>query len=193
MERKCVVGSATLIGQCIGGILCRYIPRSRYILISGCVSLLAFSASMVSLQPGDESKGIGLMFMACFSVGIIETCSLSLAPLAVASEDIGVALGALGSIRSGGAAVATAIFVTILSNKLTSEIPALVTPAALQAGLPESSLTALFSGLSSGNFTAIPGISSQIIAAAAAAQSQAAANSFRLVHSPRYDIWKLFL
>lgn len=136
---------------------------------------------MVSLQPGDENKGIGLMFMACFAVGIIETCSLSLAPLAVGSEDLGVALGALGSIRSGGASVATAIFVTILSNKLTSEIPALVTPAALQAGLPESSLTALFSGLSTGNFTAVPGINSQIITAAAAAQSQAAANAFRLV------------
>jgi hypothetical protein len=51
---------------------------------------------MVSVGPGDQTKGIALMFMACFSVGIIETCSLALAPLACASEDLGAALGALG-------------------------------------------------------------------------------------------------
>jgi hypothetical protein len=137
---------------------------------------------MVSIQPGEESKGVGLMFMACFSVGIIETCSLALAPLAVGSEDLGVALGALGSIRSGGAGVATAIFVTILVNKLASEIPALVSVAAVQAGLPESSLTALFAGLTAGNFTGVPGITPQIIQATVTANSQAAANAFRYVY-----------
>lgn len=96
---QCVIGGATLLGQIVGGALCQYVKRSRWILIGSCASLLAFSASMVSIQPGDETKAIALMFMACFSVGIIETCSLALAPLACPSEDIGAALGALGSIR----------------------------------------------------------------------------------------------
>lgn len=103
----CVVGGSCLLGQICGGILCRYIKKSRYILIGGTLSLLVFSASMVTINPGQQSKGVGLMFMACFSVGIVETCSLALAPLALPSEDIGAALGALGSIRSGGASVAT--------------------------------------------------------------------------------------
>lgn len=103
----CVVGGSCLLGQICGGILCRYIKKSRYILIGGTLSLLAFSAAMVTINPGEQSKGVGLMFMACFSVGIVETCSLALAPLALPSEDIGAALGALGSIRSGGASVAT--------------------------------------------------------------------------------------
>jgi hypothetical protein len=81
---------------------------------------------MITLQPGDENRGIALMFMACFSVGIIEIWSLTLAPLAVPSEDLGVALGALGSIRTAGASVATANYVTILSNRLVSEVPKLV-------------------------------------------------------------------
>src|ERR1700733_10714989 len=105
--------SATLLGQMTGGVLCQYIKRSRWILITWCTMLTIFSASMVSIQPGQQSKGIGLMFMACYSVGVIETCSLSLAPLSCATEDIGAALGALGSIRSGGASVATAISLTI--------------------------------------------------------------------------------
>ena len=136
---------------------------------------------MVSINPGDEAKGVGLMFMACYSVGIVETCSLALAPLALPSEDIGAALGALGSIRSGGAAVATAIYVTILNNKLTAFIPKLVTPAALGAGLPEASLPDLFAGLTAGNLTGIPGITSSIELAVGAANAAAAADAFRYV------------
>lgn len=175
----CVVGSATLIGQVTGGILCKYIPRSRWILIAGCVSLLAFSASMVSVNPHQEAKGIGLMFMACFSIGIIETCSLALAPLALPTEDIGAALGALGSIRSGGASVATAIYTTILSNKLTQFLGPAVETAALAAGLPKGSLPALLEGLTAGHFSSVPGINAQIIAAVGSAESTAAANAFR--------------
>jgi MFS family permease len=175
----CVVGGATLLGQMTGGVLCKYVKKSRYILIGSCASLLAFSASMVSIGVGDEKKGVGLMFMACYSVGIIETCSLALAPLALPTEDIGAALGALGSIRSGGASVATAIFVAILTNKLTALVPAAVSTAALKAGLPKSSLMALLTDLATGDFSNVPGINAGIIAAVGLATAQAAANSFR--------------
>jgi Fungal trichothecene efflux pump (TRI12) len=173
--------SATLLGQMTGGVLCQYIKRSRWILITWCTMLTIFSASMVSIQPGQQSKGIGLMFMACYSVGVIETCSLSLAPLSCATEDIGAALGALGSIRSGGASVATAIFVTILDNKLTKFVPEYVAPAALEAGLPKSSLTALFTNLATGTLKLVPGINPEIITAVAAANARAGADSFRYV------------
>lgn len=161
--------------------MCSRIKKSRYILIGGTVSLLAFSAAMVSINPGQEAKGIGLMFMACFSVGIVETCSLALAPLALPSEDIGAALGALGSIRSGGASVATAIYVTILDNKLAKFVPEYVTPAALNAGLPKSSLPALFTALTAGDLTTVSGITPAIEAAVGAADSMAAADAFRYV------------
>lgn len=176
---QCIIGAATLVGQCVGGVLCQYIPKSRYILISSCVSLTAFSASMVSLSPGQEVRGIALMFMACFSVGVIETCSLTLAPLACKSEDLGAALGALGSIRSAGASLAVAIYSTILSEKLTKFVPEQVTPAALGAGLPASSLTDLYSNLTAGTLAKVPGINAAIIAAVNAANSEAAADAFR--------------
>ena len=177
----CAVGGPCLLGQCVGGALCRYIPRSRFILITSCCMLLVFSASMVVLQPGDESKGVALMFMATFSVGIIEICSLALAPLSCATEDIGAALGALGSIRSGGASVATAIFSTILTNKLTKYTPLYVLPAALDAGLPQSSIKALFANLAVDELAETPGITPKIITAVVAANAQAGADSFRYV------------
>lgn len=177
----CVVGSSTLLGQMIGAVLCQYIPKTRWILITSCSSLLAFSAAMVSVGPGDEAKGIALMFLACFSVGVIEIASLALAPVACATEDIGAATGALGSIRSGGASVATAIYTTILSNKLTKYIPEYVTPAALNAGLPSSSLTDLYTNLSAGTLRKVPGINADIIAAVVSANANAAAKSFQYV------------
>ncbi|KAK4941425.1 hypothetical protein LTR10_018694 [Elasticomyces elasticus] len=177
----CVLGSATLIGQVLGGVLVKYIKRSRMVLIAGCVMLLTFSASMVSVGVAQEKKGIGLMFMACFSIGIVETCSLALAPLSLPTEDIGAALGALGSIRSGGASVAVAIYTTILSNKLTQYTAPAVEKAALAAGLPKSSLPALLEGLALSNFTAVPGINTKITAAVGGAEASAAAESFKYV------------
>ena len=62
---------------------------------------------MASLEPGTQARGVALLFMAGFSLGVVETASLALAPLSCLSEDIGVALGTLGSIRSAGGAVAS--------------------------------------------------------------------------------------
>ncbi|KAH8651850.1 putative siderophore iron transporter [Tricladium varicosporioides] len=177
----CVVGASCLLGQIVGGGLCKVIPKTRYLLICSCLALLAFSAAMVSIRPGNESAGVGLMFMACFSVGIIEICSLALAPLACASEDLGAALGALGSIRSAGASVATAIYSTILSNKLGKFVPEYVTPAAVSAGLPESSLPVLYTNLTAGTLSKVPGINANIISAVTTANANAAAESFKYV------------
>lgn len=177
----CITGGACLLGQLIGGVLCRYIKRSRWILITGCAGLVAFSAAMVSIQPGQEPKAVGIMFMACFWTGIVETCSLSLAPLSLPTEDIGAALGALGSIRSGGASVATAIYTTILNNKLGAFLAPAVTSAAVGAGLPESSVSALVADISSGSFTDVPGMTTSILAAVTSAEASAAAHAFQYV------------
>jgi hypothetical protein len=176
---QCIVGSATLLGQIAGAGLVQYIPRSRIILITSCMSLLAFSAAMVSIRPDDEAKGIAILFVACFSVGVIESCSLALAPLACPTEDIGVATGALGSIRSGGASVALAIYTTVLTNKLTEFIPEYVSAAALSAGLPQSSLASLFENLPAGTLNLVPGIDANIIGAVSVANAAAAADAFK--------------
>ena len=88
-------------------------------------------------------------------------------------------MGALGSIRSGGASVAVAIYTTILSNKLTEFMGPKVTAAALAAGLPKTSITALLESLALGDFSSVPGINARIIAAVGAATAMAAADAFR--------------
>lgn len=104
--QQCVLGLGTVVGQAAGGGLIHHFRRHhRWILIASTASLTAFSAAMTTVNMGDRAKGVVLMLMACFSVGIIETASLSLAPLTCPPEDLGVALGTLGSIRSAGGAV----------------------------------------------------------------------------------------
>jgi hypothetical protein len=96
-------------------------------------------------------------------------------------QDIGLATGVLGSIRALGGAVAQSIYVSIFTNKLTSNLPAYVAPAAQAAGLPASSLPALFAGIATGNFTAVPGINAQITAVVGVETIRAYKDSFHIV------------
>ena len=97
------------------------------------------------------------------------------------SQDIGLATGVLGSIRALGGAVAQALYVSILNNKVSAYLPSYVAPAATSAGLPASSLPALFAGITAGNFTSVPGITPDIIAVTGAAVQKAYLESFRIV------------
>lgn len=54
-------------------------------------------------------------------------------------------------------------------------------PAVVGAGLPSSSIPALFAGMTAGNFTAVPGITPEIILAAGAGTQKAYLESFRIV------------
>jgi hypothetical protein len=71
---------------------------------------------------------------------------------------------------------------TLLGNKSAVYIPQYVAPAAVDAGLPESSLPALFTGLTAGSFTSVPGISPSIIEAVIHATRAAYAKSFYVIY-----------
>ena len=80
-----------------------------------------------------------------------------------------------------GGAIAQSLYVTILLNKATSYTVKYVPPAAIEAGLPPKSITALFGALATGDFTAVPGITPKIIAAVGGASQHAYASAFRMV------------
>jgi hypothetical protein len=96
--------------------------------------------------------------------------------------EIGLASGFLASLRQIFGTIATTIYVTILTNRLATTIPANVVPAAIAAGLPESSLTALFDALTSGSFAEVPGITPSIILGVIDSLKVADSQAFKTVY-----------
>lgn len=63
---------------------------------------------MGSVGVGEQAEGVGLLFVTSFAFGITETASLPLEPLSCPPEDLGLALGTLGFIRSAGGSIGDA-------------------------------------------------------------------------------------
>ncbi|OJJ98637.1 hypothetical protein ASPACDRAFT_30966, partial [Aspergillus aculeatus ATCC 16872] len=119
-----------------------------------------------------------------FAVGYLELITLIMCPLYCKPEDIGLASGFLGSAKQIFGTIATAIYVAILQNRITANLPTTVTHAATKAGLPSSSLTDLLEAVAAGTsaaLEAVPGMTTKILAAVADAEKTAYAMSFRTV------------
>lgn len=176
-----VVGGGILLGQTFGGFAISYLPKVKWQLIALSTMGTAFLAAEASLTVDGYARFIALGVLATFVIGWIDNITFPGVTLLWEAQDIGLATGVLASIRAMGGAVAQTIYVSILTNKVAVYLPEYVTPAALGAGLPASSLTSLFAGITAGSFKAVPGITPEIIAAAGAATTKAYIESFKIV------------
>jgi hypothetical protein len=89
------------------------------------------------------------------------------------------------AMRTAVGSIMTSVFVAILGNKTPEKIAAMVPPAAIAAGLPESSLTALFAAIAAGTSSAyadVPGLTPAIQAVVAQALSDAYAAAYAYVY-----------
>lgn len=119
-------------------------------------------------------------YSAGWFVGLTET----LVSIAIPDQsEIGIAVGVAATFRSGISTVATSVFLTVYSNRLSSEITANVVPAVFKAGLSTKQLVPYITALSTGgDVTTIPGITNKIMTAGAAAYKVASANSYSTVY-----------
>jgi hypothetical protein len=112
----------------------------------------------------------------------IDNLTIPAITLIFEAQDIGLTTGVLGSCRALGGVIAQALYVSILTTKVSLYLPQYVTPAVLDAGLPESSLPDLFAGLGgTGNLTAVPGATANILAIAGAETTRAYFSAFHIV------------
>jgi hypothetical protein len=99
-------------------------------------------------------------------------------------EDIGVAVGLNGSARSVGGSIATAMYSSILANKVKEVLPGNVAKAVLPLGFPVTGLKDLILALLSGSTTAIaevPGATLPVLGAAGEAVKLSYSQGFRYV------------
>jgi hypothetical protein len=92
----------------------------------------------------------------------------------VPQQELGISGGLAGVSRFAGGAIAISVYTTILTNVQFSSLAKLLPAAAIAAGLPASNVPALAAALPLGSaaLAKVPGITTNIIAAAGAAFQQ---------------------
>lgn len=176
-----VVGGGVLLGQTLAGFGISYVPKTKIQCLVAAALVLTFFTALTTLSPDRLSATIAFGVLGCTAVGYLENITFPGVTLLWEPQDIGLATGILGSIRGLGGAVAQALYTSIYTTKLTDYMPQYVVPAATSAGLPTSSLPALFQAITAGDFSSVPGISDSIISAVQAALVKANTESFRIV------------
>jgi hypothetical protein len=179
---SCIIGSGVLLWQLLAGGTLKLFGRTKWQLVASACGMTAILGGMASSTQYNRNVAVGLATIARIFVGYLELASLTLAPFCLAPGDIGMATNLLASTRSACASIALSVYITILNNRMATNIPKTVGPAATSAGLPSTSVSSLLSGFATGNFTLVEGLSPSILATATTAYKTAAANSFHTVY-----------
>jgi hypothetical protein len=160
------------IALVLGGVLLAIcgdkIRHYKLQLIVSCSGMVLFGGLLALVQLNNKGTMIAIAFLQQLFFGWAVYLGYVFAQLGVHQHELGVSGGLSGVCRYGGGSIAQAVYTTILQNTLTKEFTKRIPPAALQAGLPRSSLNAFLAAFPS-NATAlasIPGVTEQVTQAA---------------------------
>ncbi|CAK7207443.1 hypothetical protein SEUCBS139899_010253 [Sporothrix eucalyptigena] len=177
---SCAPSAMINAGQIVSGLVAAKLGRTKIQVITALVIGGALLGSGAAAGPDDKSMATAIIIVASFFIGWNESVTLGLSGIELLDQrEIGTAIGAASSMRSTISCIASAVYLSVLSNRLAARIPAVVTPAVESAGLPASSVPAYLSGFSTGSFTGIPGLTDQIQAVGETA--------YRLANSQAYS------
>ncbi|KAF2013879.1 fungal trichothecene efflux pump [Aaosphaeria arxii CBS 175.79] len=178
---SCAVGGGLLLGQILGGVGVRYLPKMKIQMTVAAVICTAFVAALAASNASTQNQTTALLLIGTIGAGYIENLTLSSTAYLWDPADMGLVTGVLGAIRTAISAIATSMYSSILATESAKYIPQYVTPAVLSAGLPESSLPSLFAGITLGNFTAVKGITPEVLGVVGTEVKRAYSMSFRTV------------
>ena len=179
---NCISGTLIVAGQIIGGVLTVSIGKTKLQCITVLTIAGALLGAMASCTPDTKDRAIVLMSLGCFCIGWNETVCLSNAGIEVENQqEIGTAVGMAGSMRSAISTVCSSVYVAVLANRLAATVPAEVPPAVVAAGLPSASVPAFLGGLTTGNFSNVQGLTTEIIVVGVRAYKEANAHAYSTV------------
>ncbi|KIW79883.1 hypothetical protein Z517_06498 [Fonsecaea pedrosoi CBS 271.37] len=127
------------------------------------------------------SMSVGALFYALIATRSLEDEARALVFALLGSINIGVAFGVAGSVRGLVGALASTIFVAIVTNQLTEEVSGRVPVALITAGLPASSIPDWLTGYSAEQLDSVPGTNATINAIGTDAYKLAAMSAFRTI------------
>ncbi|KAF3037135.1 hypothetical protein E8E12_008141 [Didymella heteroderae] len=170
---SCAVGGGLLLGQILGGAGVRCLPRMKFQMIVAGVVATTFTAAVAASDASTETRTTAFILIGTIGAGYVENLTLSSTAYLWDPADMGLVTGVLGAIRTAVSAIATSMYSSILATEASKYLPQKVTPSAVIAGLPSSSLPALLEGVRTGNLTSVPGMSPEILTAVNAAVKDA--------------------
>lgn len=138
---------------------------------------------MAYSTPSTFAGTMVLVNLCTFFIGWNESVCITNAGIELDDQrEIGTAVGMAGSIRSTISTIASTIYVVVLNNRMAQTVPSEVPPVLIEAGLPQSSVAAFLSGLSTGSFDDVPGLTPQIQAVGSQAYKLASSHAFQTVY-----------
>lgn len=182
------------------------IKHVRAQLVFLMLMMIGFTGAMASCNTSNMSQSAALSFFAGFPAGILELTPVILIQLDVTDADLGVVFckyletraepqirpvlmtnsaAIIYSIRAAVGSIMTSVYIAILTSKVKTEIGKYVPAAALKAGLPASSLPALFGAVAAGTpeaMSQVPGITPAIETAVGGALSKAYPAAYAYVY-----------
>lgn len=197
-----ITGLGTNVGEIICGLICRRLGNQRIQVVvvatmmgvflggkSGypwrcLVNLINFPACAVA-TPDNRQVIMPLLFLGCACMGYVEMVGTTVIGIAIRTQsEIGTAVGVAGSMRSTVSTIGSAIYTSILANRLGKTIPTEVPPKLIAAGLPASSVSAFLSAITVGTpaaFAKVQGLTPAIEAIGIRAYKVASIDAYRTV------------
>ena len=178
------------IGLCFGAFCLAlfggYVKHWKTTLTVSFALTAIFGGLMALVTPTNKSVMIAFVFLEQLAFGWAQYLVIMFGQLGVKQIDLGIAAGMLGFARYVGGTLALAIYDSILVNSQASSANSLVPPAAIAAGLPESSVPALLAALPLGAsaMESVPGVSASVLAAAGNAYTLSYVKALRSELSP---------
>lgn len=179
-----LVGLIITMGQIVGGFSGKKIGYLKWQCVAGITIGAICFGSMATCGVGTMSRAAGLLSVGVFFVGWTEGAAITIVTLAAKDQfALGTSAGVAGSIRFLISSIAATVYSVILSNRLTTTISTMVPPVLAAAGLPTSSISSFIAAFAVGPtaFTAVPGVTPQIISKGTAAYKEANAAAYRTV------------
>ncbi|KIW84313.1 hypothetical protein Z517_03563 [Fonsecaea pedrosoi CBS 271.37] len=172
-------------GIVLCGSVFHIVKHVRLQLIIYMIIVVAFSGALASGNTENKGQSAAFSFLTTFPVGILEVVPGILVQLEIDDTELGTAFAILGFLRTAFGSIMTAVFLAILTSKIPTEMAHYIPGAAINAGLPQSSLGDLFKAIAAGTTEAldrVPGITEAIVAAVAKAKAQSYAAAYAYVY-----------
>jgi hypothetical protein len=172
-------GTAALGGVILGALVHKMKHIPIQLMVAVAIQTI-FTAMMALITPKRLVMGLAFQFFANLPFAWVLTICYVTAGLHVPQRDIGLAYGLIGSSRFLGGAVGTAIFSTVLSNRVAISVPSRVETAVAILGFPADKIPSLLEALLSGTTAGLKNVPTEVIQAAATAVRWGHSDAFRV-------------